>query len=71
MMFYSRMTNVTILPTTQSDQNQRVSQMIVKKINTNRRIVVVNSTVSPQLSTANKASPNVATNAANQRGGPR
>ncbi|XP_055311497.1 activating transcription factor 7-interacting protein 1 isoform X2 [Sitodiplosis mosellana] len=62
---------VTIIPA--QDQNQRAPQMIVKKINPNGRIVVVNqnvaSTTQP-IATINKVSPNVVTTTANQRGGP-
>lgn len=71
--FSSRLGNVTIVPT-QENQNQRGPQMIVKKINSNQRYVVVNSSVATQpqqqqVTTINKIPSNVITTA--QRGGPR
>lgn len=64
------MANVTIVPT--QEQNQRLSQMIVKKINANGRIVVVNqSQATNQIANINKPSPNMTVGTTNQRGGPR
>lgn len=64
---------VALVPTTQEQTQQRLPQMIVKKLNANGRIVVVNSNASnqAQLQALKQKSPNVPTNAANQRGGPR
>lgn len=70
--FFSRVANVTIVPN--QDQNQRTTQMIVKKINSNGRIVVVNSpnlTASQQIATINKIAPSTMTTTTAQRGGPR
>lgn len=65
----SRMANVTILPA----QDNNRAQMIVKKINANGRIVVVNQTVQAQaqLATINKVQQNTAASSAAHRGGPR
>lgn len=71
MYNFSRVTNVTIVPS----QDQRTQQMVVKKINANGRIVVVNQNIATQpqqITTINKVASNLITTAgANQRGGPR
>lgn len=66
------MANVTIVPS--QEQQHRTTQMIVKKINSNGRIVVVNNsnlTPAQQIATINKIAPNVVTTTAGPRGGPR
>lgn len=67
----SRVANVTIVPT--QEQSQRLSQMIVKKINANGRILMVNqhTPAASQAATINKTPPSVTVSTANQRGGPR
>lgn len=67
MNLCSRMANVTIVPATQESNR---TQMIVKKINANGRIVVVNQTQT-QLATINKIQASAAATSAAQRGGPR
>lgn len=69
----SRVTLVPPQDQQQQQQPQRPTQMIVRKIN-NGRVVLVNPSVSAssQIATINKATvSNAAANSANQRGGPR
>lgn len=71
--YYSRVTIVPTQEQQQQPQPQRVSQMIVRKIQ-NGRVVLVNPNVSTasQLATINKTTVSTtATNSTNQRGGPR